>query len=160
MIVLMCGDRNWTNEKIIEEYIKILPSTAVIIHGGCRGADKISGRLGRKHNHVVIVYEAEWEMFGRGAGPRRNEEMLMDGKPNIVVAFHDNIEQSKGTKDVVMRAIKKGIDVQLKNSKGETFIFDERHKEWVNITPSKRMQKCLDDGMFVSLNEESDNRSL
>jgi len=35
--------------------------------------------------------------------------MLDQGRPDIVLAFHTNINQSKGTKDMVERAKKAGI---------------------------------------------------
>jgi hypothetical protein len=35
--------------------------------------------------------------------------MLDQGRPDIVLAFHANISQSKGTKDMVERAKKAGI---------------------------------------------------
>ena len=37
--------------------------------------------------------------------------MLDEGKPDTVVYFHDNIERSKGTKDMVSRAKKAGLPV-------------------------------------------------
>ena len=39
--------------------------------------------------------------------------MLVEGKPDIVVAFHNEIENSKGTKNMVNQALKKGLSVYL-----------------------------------------------
>jgi len=43
--ILVCGDRNWTAWKPIEDFIKTLPKDTVIIHGDCRGADKMAGYM-------------------------------------------------------------------------------------------------------------------
>lgn len=113
MIVLICGDRNWNNFNIIEDLILTLPKNTEIIEGDCRGADKISGYLGRKHGYTVIPVPADWNKYGLAAGPIRNQKMLDEYKPKLVVAFHNNIEKSKGTKDMVKRAKKSGIPVKL-----------------------------------------------
>ena len=49
-------------------------------------------------------------MLGGGAaGAIRNGQMLTEGKPDLVVAFHGNISISKGTKNMVEQATKAGI---------------------------------------------------
>lgn len=113
LIVLICGDRNWDNFKVIENFILTLPKGTTIIEGDCRGVDKISGYLARKHGLEVIAVRAKWEIYGLAAGPIRNKEMLDKYKPDLVVAFHNNVENSKGTKNMVEQAAKAGIEVRL-----------------------------------------------
>ncbi len=44
-------------------------------------------------------------MFGRGAGFIRNDRMLVEGKPDTVVAFYDSLTQrSRGTAHTVQLA--------------------------------------------------------
>jgi len=50
---------------------------------------------------------AEWDKFGRRAGPLRNEQMLREGKPDVVVAFPGG----RGTAHMVRIAKEAGIDV-------------------------------------------------
>lgn len=38
------------------------------------------------------------------SGPIRNSQMLKEGKPDRIIAFHDHIDQSKGTTDMLMKA--------------------------------------------------------
>jgi hypothetical protein len=113
MRVLICGDRNWNNFRLIEEFIVTLPEGSIIIHGNCRGADKISGYLGRQHGYHVIAVSAKWEKYGNAAGPIRNQEMLDLYKPELVVAFHNDIEHSKGTRNMVEKARRAGIEVKI-----------------------------------------------
>lgn len=117
MIVIMCGDRNWNNFKIIEKVFDSFPITKVI-HGDCRGADKICGYVARQRGIEVIPVPAKWSIFGpKRAGPIRNREMLKYN-PELTIAFHDNIEKSKGTKDMITASKEKGVTVFLIHSTG------------------------------------------
>lgn len=45
MVVLACGDRNWCDYDIIREELRKLPRNTLVVHGDCRGADRIAGML-------------------------------------------------------------------------------------------------------------------
>ena len=51
----------------------------VVVHGGCRGADRIAGEVARDMGLDVDVHRAEWKRLGREAGPVRNEQMAESG---------------------------------------------------------------------------------
>lgn len=115
MLVLICGDRNWTNRDAIKrEMIQhgLDPAKDVVMHGCARGADSIAGSIAREHKFVVREYPANWTKYGKAAGPIRNQQML-DQNPDLVLAFHPNIEQSKGTGHMVRIARAKGVDVEV-----------------------------------------------
>jgi hypothetical protein len=38
---------------------------------------------------------------------------MLDLKPDIVLAFHENLSESKGTKDMIKKAEKKGYEVRI-----------------------------------------------
>ena len=118
MRVLICGDRNWTDEDTIEQYIKTLPPRSVVIHGMCKGADLIARRMALKHGHSEMPFRALWGVHGRSAGPIRNRRMLNEGEPGLVVAFHDNLSRSKGTADMLKQARKRGVPTRILRSKG------------------------------------------
>ncbi len=116
MKVLVCGDRNWTDGQAIErELLKLCRQTLVsrVIHGAARGADTLAGRAAKNLYIPQIPFPAQWDKYGRAAGPIRNQQMLDDGRPDLVLAFHENIKASKGTKDMVRRAKKAGIEVRV-----------------------------------------------
>lgn len=115
MRLLICGDRHWEDFHIITTTLHGFLSDAatnfdklVIIEGCAKGADSIAchwydGR-DRRPRHELVKHEhypADWETHGKPAGPIRNRQMLGVGKPDIVVAFHDDLDNSKGTKDMV-----------------------------------------------------------
>jgi hypothetical protein len=107
--VLVCGDRNWIEELPIRRELSKFSHGTVIIHGGASGADTIAGKVGRSLGFNVIVFPAQWGKYGRAAGPIRNTQMLDEGNPTIVLAFHPNISLSKGTKNMVSQARSRGI---------------------------------------------------
>lgn len=117
MRVLMCGDRNWTDEKSIREVLSNLVafhSEVIVIEGEAPGADSISRDVAESMGIQVLKFPALWKTFGRAAGPVRNKQMLMEGKPDMVCAFHNNLRDSKGTKNMVRQAINAGVPVYLK----------------------------------------------
>ena len=112
MRVLFCGDRNWKNPIPIRLKLVDLPPTTTVVNGGARGADTIAKEEAERLEMKVETYGAEWEKFGRSAGPRRNQIMLDTGI-DLVVAFHANLTISRGTLDCIRRARRMGIEVQV-----------------------------------------------
>lgn len=110
--VLVCGDRKWTDYKLILTVLEMLKPD-VVIEGECRGADLLSKRAAIELGIPVEAYPADWKMYGKAAGPIRNRQMLKEGKPNLVVAFHDDINHSSGTKNMVNIAKKAGTKVSI-----------------------------------------------
>lgn len=120
--VLVTGDRTWDAKHIIMQVLQELKPSKVI-QGGALGADTLARMCAAVLKIPCKEYVAEWNVYGRAAGPKRNKQMLDDGKPDLVVAFHDNLEKSKGTKNMIMIANRHGVPVHLYNSKGEVYQF-------------------------------------
>ncbi len=113
MRVLVTGSRDWHNKERIREVLSSLSDVEVIIEGEARGADTLAREVAEELHIPVEPYPANWGKFGRAAGPIRNREMVSKGKPDLVVAFHDDIEHSKGTLDMVTFARYKIISVSI-----------------------------------------------
>jgi hypothetical protein len=113
MKILICGDRNWDDyNKIKTKFTEFNSCNDVIIVGGATGADSIAEDIAIIEGFEVIVKPADWIKYGRAAGPIRNKAML-DLKPDKVIAFHSDIENSKGTKNCVDQAKERGIQVEV-----------------------------------------------
>jgi len=108
MRILVTGDRNWTDGERIKNVLKCFPLNTVLIHGNARGADKIAAGIAFDLGWEIIAFSAKWEKYGKAAGVKRNREMYDTGKPDIVIAFHNDLNNSKGTKNMVKYAGKKG----------------------------------------------------
>ncbi len=112
MRILFCGDRNWEDIGMVYLAMKDLPVDTVIVTGGAKGADSIAYDVAERLSLTAEVFKANWTTYGLAAGPIRNTRMLESGIDKVF-AFHDNLSKSKGTKDCVNQAIKRGIEVEV-----------------------------------------------
>lgn len=107
--VLITGSRNWTDVTTILKALEELPEGSVICHGAAAGADTIAAEVAEELGIPSFAYPAKWREQGRAAGPIRNQYMLDDFKPDLVLAFP--MPGSVGTVDMMKRAEKAGIPV-------------------------------------------------
>ena len=122
-----CIERNKSYEDAMVREFKnfnISCDKDVVIEGDAAGADKMAGRIATKlgfaRGHNLQVYPADWPRYGRAAGSIRNQVMLdkllaakRDGVEVLVLAFHPDIERSKGTKDMVTRSRAAGVRAEV-----------------------------------------------
>lgn len=120
--VLVCGDRNWKDKEYlfgILDGIREFYGTTQIIEGCARGADSLAEKWSFENYIPNRHFPADWDQYGKAAGPIRNRQMLKEGKPDMVVAFHASLNNSKGTKDMVNISRKEGLPVFVFPSFGE-----------------------------------------
>lgn len=131
---IVAGDRHatknlWINS-IAEQTANVLKHLkdddhAIVLHGAARGIDTLAAEWLSVYSQVAVEsYPADWNTFGRAAGPRRNESMLgrlldlrSSGYTVGVLAFHDNLDTSKGTGHMVRIARAAGVPVRECTSK-------------------------------------------
>lgn len=94
-------------------HLTFLGAADTIIHGAARGADSLADFIGHNLGCRVEPFPAQWEKYHRAAGPIRNTQMLVEGKPDRVLAFHRDIAHSKGTADMVKQALKAHLPVEV-----------------------------------------------
>ena len=111
--VLVCGDRKWSDRWVIIRRLATFESGTVVIEGCSRGADRIAEVAATYLGFAVEHYPAQWKTHGRPAGSIRNQQMLDQSRPELVIAFHADIEKSKRTADLVRRARTAGIPVEI-----------------------------------------------
>jgi hypothetical protein len=116
--VLICGDREWKCQDLILMALRILGKDNIecVIEGEARGADKM-GKAAAKElgltEEQILEFPADWVKHGKAAGPIRNRKQFKEGKPNLVLAFHNDIKHSKGTKDMITVAKAGGVRTVL-----------------------------------------------
>jgi len=115
MKVLVCGSRDWSwfDAKVIRRELSALPMGSVIIHGACRGVDRMADAIAKDLGLEVRAYPAKWRTHGKAAGPIRNQQMLDKECPGLVLAFSYDLSKNKGTADMVKRAWSAGIEVKI-----------------------------------------------
>lgn len=110
MRVLVCGGRDFNDVEFIHRTLDALSRLRefdVMIHGAAPGADSLAGAWAKHHNMPVEVYPADWQKYGKRAGPIRNAQMLREGKPDVVIAFPGG----RGTAHMTMLAREAGVKV-------------------------------------------------
>jgi hypothetical protein len=112
-IVLVTGDRKGFNKASILRRLMQFPEGTILVHGDAPGVDTIAGVVGTVLGFDVRPYPADWARYKRGAGPIRNRHMFNTEKPDLVIAFHHNYAESKGTRDMVDYARSKGCPTEL-----------------------------------------------
>lgn len=108
--LLVCGGRDFSDRRTVYaelDRIHAERGVAVLIAGGARGADNLAADWAGMRSIPKLIYNANWDRNGRAAGPLRNEHMLKDGKPDLVIAFPGG----KGTADMMRRAKAAGVEV-------------------------------------------------
>jgi len=88
------------------------PENLTIIHGAASGADELAGAWAHDSGIDVIAFpitDEEWARWGRAAGPKRNARMLLQGEPDLVIAF----EGGKGAQNMVRLARGAGVTVDI-----------------------------------------------
>ena len=122
MRVLVCGGRHYAERKADEAaeiYFALrdihekTPITA-LIQGGAAGADRCAADSAKELGIKVVTVRADWRTHGKAAGPIRNQRMLDDFKPDLVLAFPGG----RGTADMVARAQSAGVEVRFPDAVG------------------------------------------
>ena len=119
--VLVCGGRNFAGWRALERALDLM-GPDVIIHGAARGADSLAGRYARENETECRSFPAHWKVqdengrwvTDRGAGHRRNQQMLDEGRPDLVVAFPGG----SGTRNMVKISREQGFPVHIIDHRG------------------------------------------
>tara|TARA_R110002073_G_scaffold236427_1_gene397536 strand:+ start:80 stop:466 length:387 start_codon:yes stop_codon:yes gene_type:complete len=114
--LLITGGRKFTDAAVIEKAlmdIDVRPD--VVIHGDSTGADRVAGDIAEKWGIDVWKFPAQWARFGKAAGPRRNHQMIVEGRPTHVLAFPGDA----GTENMIKQASKAGLLVRRISADGE-----------------------------------------
>lgn len=109
--VLVCGGRSYFNsahlDSVLDLFVKNVGPITLLINGGATGADTLAYQWATNRGITTATYKADWTQHGKAAGPKRNEFMLDDSDPDVVIAF----KGGKGTQNMIDIARKAGKKV-------------------------------------------------
>jgi hypothetical protein len=116
MRILVTGSRDWTDGGVIATALSDAVNSDffgshLLIYGCARGADTIAFEIADAWDWEAEAHVANWEEYGRRAGPIRNSGMIEHGNPDICLAFP--LPGSKGTWDMIRKANAAGIEVRI-----------------------------------------------
>lgn len=110
MRVLVCGGRGYRNRELVFrtlDHLHKVRGITFLIQGVANGADYLAWQWCDERGVRCGSYPANWDDHGKAAGAIRNQEMLDEGKPDLVIAF----KGGRGTADMVRRAKKAKVPV-------------------------------------------------
>ncbi len=114
--VVIAGCRDYTNYDEAKKYIDFCISNIrkkyeiVIVSGCASGADALGEKYANENGLKIEKHPANWEKYGRSAGPRRNKQMAEVS--DYVICFWD--EKSKGTRSMIDYSIKLDKPIKIK----------------------------------------------
>jgi len=109
LALIVCGGRDYSDSRAVYAALDRIASTRgvrLIRHGGAAGADRLAASWAEFRGVEAIEYTADWERYGRRAGPMRNAVMAEAGADGLV-AFPGG----PGTADMIRQAERCGIPV-------------------------------------------------
>lgn len=111
MRVLVAGGRDYQDFDQVCATLNQQGKVTTIISGCARGADTLGEKWAVLHGVPVERYPALWDVHGRAAGHIRNQLMLDDGAPDLVIVFPGG----KGSESMVKKARKAGVKTLTPN---------------------------------------------
>lgn len=108
MKAIVAGGRDYKlNEVEIEWLINLIKRLNIteIVSGGATGVDEMAIEIAKKLNIPFKIFKPNWKLYGRAAGPKRNEEMAKYS--NVAILFKGN----KGT--LSMKNLAKRYDLKI-----------------------------------------------
>lgn len=112
--LIIAGGRDFNNydgmSKCLDRLLKNINDNIEIVCGMARGADRLGERYAKEHGYKVIYMPADWDLYGKSAGFKRNVQMAEYA--DALVAFWDGV--SSGTKHMIETAQNMGLDVRVK----------------------------------------------
>jgi hypothetical protein len=119
MRIIIAGGRDFNSYKLLEtEILVFMVELGSFMHeddnyefvlGGAKGADSLGEKFADEYGFKKKLFIPDWNGLGKKAGIIRNHEM--GDYAHALLAFWDG--KSKGTKDMIDYATKKGLKVKV-----------------------------------------------
>lgn len=101
--IVIAGCRDFNNYDLAKQHIDFCINNIkkkyelVFVSGGCKGADLLGERYAKENDYALEIHPANWEKYGKAAGPIRNKKMAEDC--DYAICFWNG--KSKGTKSMI-----------------------------------------------------------
>ncbi len=115
--IIIAGCRDFNDYCQAKEYIEFckaeyrISRQAILLSGHCRGADLLGERYAKENSWEIELYPADWQKYGKAAGPIRNK--IMVERCDMLICFWDG--KSKGTRSLIRYAEHCGKTVAVKH---------------------------------------------
>ncbi len=119
--IIIAGSRTFADYDLLkanmDAYIRRVPTYNPItfISGCSKGADELGERYAAEHGFEVLRCPADWRIYGKAAGPIRNEIMAYMATETdccgVLFAFWDG--NSRGTASMIREAKKHNLEIHI-----------------------------------------------
>lgn len=111
--VIIAGTRTFDDYEALKAYADYklgqIKEDIEIISGGATGADALGERYAKEKGYTIKRFPADWNRYGRKAGPLRNKQMA--DYADAVIIFWDG--SSRGTKNMLEIAREQGLKIGI-----------------------------------------------
>ena len=110
--IAIVGSRDFNNKAYMKEKLNSLGNkldgVKCIVSGGAKGADSYGEQWAKINGYEKLIFNADWNKFGRSAGPIRNTYIVQNS--DLIIAFpRSDPNNSRGTYDTIKNARKANI---------------------------------------------------
>lgn len=110
MKTIIAGSRGLQNRQRLEEAIRLSSFTiSEVVSGGARGIDQLGEQWAKRTETPVRQFLADWDRYGKAAGPIRNAAMARYA--DALIAIWDG--KSRGTLNMIEQAKKYGLKIYI-----------------------------------------------
>lgn len=125
--IVVAGSRDYSNYQDAKNFIDLCISrikeeyTLIFVSGACKGADVLGERYAIENGFKLEKHIADWQKYGRAAGPKRNKQMAL--LADYVICFWDG--KSEGTKSMIKYTLQfhKPIRIKYIKQKSDNLVF-------------------------------------
>ena len=108
--IIVAGGRDFSDRSLMSGVMDcLINEDDVILCGMAKGADQLAWDIANEWGYQVEKHPADWNKYGKSAGPVRNQEMAMAA--DALIAFWDG--SSRGTKDMISKAVTAGLEMHV-----------------------------------------------
>lgn len=112
MRVAIVGSRGFSNLAAVRLEVAALDRGTIVVSGGAEGVDQVAAACARQRGLIVEELFADWDRFGKSAGPIRNAALV--DRADRVIAFWDG--RSRGTLDTIRKAGAAGKPIEIRRA--------------------------------------------
>jgi hypothetical protein len=106
MKTIIAGSRSIEDYDLLKKAIEDSGIKITTVISGCaKGVDSLGEKYAIENNIPIIKYPAEWNKYGRSAGPLRNIEMAKIADALIAICKNN----SRGTTHMIQEATSRGL---------------------------------------------------
>jgi len=109
MKVIIAGSRNIGNYKLVKRVVELSDfDITEVVSGECRGVDKLGEKWAEENGIPIKSFPANWERYGKAAGPMRNAEMA-EYADSLILIWNPKV--SRGSRSMYKEAQKRNLPI-------------------------------------------------